>query len=49
MVAQRGKGAELAELAELAEAQEIPLVLGKVPAGIARHFPVEDLEKRLAG
>lgn len=49
MVAQRGKGAELAELAELAEAQEIPLVLGKVPAEIVRYFPVEDLEKRLAG
>lgn len=43
MVAQRGKEAELAE------AQGLPLVLGRVAAGIARYFPVEDSEKLCAG
>lgn len=48
-MAQTGKEAELVEQAALAEAQEFPLVLGKEVAGIARYFPVEDSERRLAG
>jgi hypothetical protein len=49
MLARGDKEAALAELVELAEAQEIPLELGKVAAGIAQCSPVEDWEKRLAG
>jgi len=49
MLARRDKEAELAELVELAEVQGIPLVLGRVAAGIARYSPVEDSEQRLAG